>query len=228
MFDARFHQHAVNYNFNGVILPLDEVNGDIIIEVDQFPVDARPRIAVLDERLHLLLELTLAPADDRRHHHDPIFGRQGHDPLDNLVRGLPADCSSAFRAVRNTDRGEQQAKIIVDFGDGPDGRPRAATRGFLLNRNRGAKSIDSIYIRTLHLIEELTRIGRQRFHVPALAFGVNRVKGEGGLPRPAQSGNHGQRVTRNLDADVFEIVLPGPPDGDFSNGHYLSGDKRLP
>ena len=101
--------------------------------------------------------------------------------------------------MRHSDRGEQQAKIVVDFGDGADGRTRAAAGGLLLDRDGRAKSINCIDIRTFHLVQKLARVGRQGLYVAALAFGINRVEGQRRLSRTAQPGNHRQGVTRNLN-----------------------------
>ena len=66
----------------------------------------------------------------------------------------------------------------------------------------------------LHLIEELARVGRERFHVAALAFGVDGVEGERGFAGAAEAGDHGEGVARDLDVDVLEIVLACAVHGD--------------
>ena len=125
--------------------------------------------------------------------------------------------------MRHTDRSEQQAKIVVDFGDGPDGRTRAAAGGLLLDRDRWAKSINCINIRTFHLVQKLPRVGRKSLDVTALSLGINRVEGKRGLPRPAQPGHDRQGVPRNLDVDVLEIVLPGATDRNLGNRPSFAG-----
>jgi hypothetical protein len=152
MLDPRLHQQAINHDFNGVIFSFVEINGDLVVQTDQFAVNACPRVAMLDQRFHFLLELALAPADDRCHHHDPVFRAQRHDALDNLVGRLPTDSPPALRAMRHADRSEKQAKVVVNFGDGSDGRARTAACGFLLDRDGRAKSINCIHIRAFHLV----------------------------------------------------------------------------
>src|SRR5215467_7953260 len=107
---------------------------------------------MLDELLHFLLELALAPSNDGRHDHDAVFGGKREHALHDLVGGLPGDGFAAFGTVRDANRGIEQAKIVVDFSDGADGRPRAAAGGFLLYGDRRAKTIDGIYVGALHLI----------------------------------------------------------------------------
>src|SRR5215472_17324444 len=118
-----------------MILPLIKVDDCVVIQTDQFTVDPRSRIAMLDERLHYLLKLALASADDGGHDHDPIFGAKGHHPLHNLIGGLSADATAALRTMRQPDGGEEQAKIIVNFRDRSDGRSGAAAGGLLLDRD---------------------------------------------------------------------------------------------
>ena len=123
--------------------------------------------------------------------------------------------------MRHPNRSEQQAKIVVDLGDRAHGGAGTAAGGLLLDRDGGAKSINCIDIRAFHLIQKLPRVGRKRLHIAALALGINRVKGERRLARPAQSGHHGERVAGNLDVDVFQIVLPCATDRNLRNRHLV-------
>src|SRR4029077_15193490 len=76
-----------------------------------------------------------------------------------------------------------------------------------------------IDFRAFHLIEELACIRRKRLHIAALAFRIDGVKSEGRFAGPGQPGDYGKCVTRNLDADVLEIVLARAPDNEFSQAH---------
>ena len=49
------------------------------------------------------------------------------------------------------------------------------------------KGLDQIDIRLLHHLQKLTCIGGERFDIAALAFGINRIKGEGRFARSRQS-----------------------------------------
>jgi len=57
------------------------------------------------------------------------------------------------------------------------------------------------------LIKELACIRRQRFDIPTLAFGIYRVERERRLAAARQAGDHDQRITRQLQRNVFEIVF---------------------
>ena len=73
----------------------------------------------------------------------------------------------------------------------------------------------------LHHLEELAGIGRQRLDVAPLPLGIDGVEGERGLARARQAGDHRQRLARNIDVDILEIVLARAADGNV-------GKHRLP
>ncbi|CAB4548636.1 unannotated protein [freshwater metagenome] len=78
----------------------------------------------------------------------------------------------------NADAGIEQTEVVVDLGDRSDGGTRIAGGRLLIDGDRGRKTLDEVDIGLVHLAEELTGIGRQRLDVAALAFGVDRVKGQ--------------------------------------------------
>ncbi len=111
---------------------------------------------------------------------------QRQDLLQDLLGALARDLDAASGAMRNADGGVEHAQVVVDFGDGADGGARAAVGGFLLDGDGGAEAVDGIHFGPLHLIQELARVGRERFHVAALAFGVDGVEGERGFAGAAR------------------------------------------
>src|SRR6187402_2420207 len=77
----------------------------------------------------------------------------------------------------------------------------------LLDRNGRRETFNRVDIRLFHQAEELARVRGQRLDVAALSLGVDRVEGERRLARSRKSGDDGQLVTRDRDADVAEVVL---------------------
>ena len=104
MLDSRLHQQAVDHDFNRMIFALVEIL--VVIQIHQLAVDARPAVAVLDQRFHLFPEFAFAPADYRRQHHHAVFRSQRHHPLHNLVGSLSADGASTLGTMRHADRSE--------------------------------------------------------------------------------------------------------------------------
>jgi hypothetical protein len=97
----------------------------------------------------------------------------------------------------------------VNLGHRPDGGSRVADAVLLADRDGGTDPLDPVDVGLFHPLEELPRVGGERFHVAALPFGVDRVKGERRLPRPAHTGDDHELAGRQRDVDVLEIVRPG-------------------
>ena len=108
----------------------------------------------------------------------------------------------------------QQTQIIVNLRRGGDGRARVHAGTALLDGDGRRKALDVIHVRLLHLVEELPRVSGEDLDVFALALGVNRVKRERRLARPAQAGDDDQLVARDFEREIFEIMLPRAADAD--------------
>ena len=115
--------------------------------------------------------------------------------------------SPQLDAVRAARAGVQQAQVVVDLGDGADGRAGVAVRGLLVDGDRGRQALDEVDVRLVHLAEELPGVGAERLHVAALALGEDRVEGQRRLAGPRQAGEHDEGVAREVDPDVLEVVL---------------------
>ena len=104
--------------------------------------------------------------------------------------------------MRHPDRGIEQTKIVVDFGNRPDGRARAAAGSLLLDGDGRAQAVDRIYIRPFHLVEKLPRIGREGLNIAPLAFGIDRIEGQRRLARTAEPVIT-VRVLRGISTSMF-------------------------
>ena len=151
----------------------------------------------------------------------------------------PDDRAPADRAVRLADARPQQAQVVVDLGHGADRRARVARGRLLVDRDRRREPLDRVHVRLVHLAEELARVGRQRLDVAPLALRVDRVEREARLARSGQPRDHHQRVARQLQRDVLQVVLARPRDDDLvarchRTGHSMTanrcsgGDRRRP
>ena len=94
------------------------------------------------------------------------FG-QGRGLHGNVARG------TKLRA----ELGIEQAKEVVDLGDGGDGRFAAAARDALFDSHGGRQPRDVVHVGFFHLLDELTRIGRHAVEEAALSFGKENVEG---------------------------------------------------
>ena len=98
--------------------------------------------------------------------------------------------------MRGARAGVQQAQVVVDLGDGADGRARVAVGGLLVDGHRGRQALDEVDVGFVHLAEELPGVRRQRLDVAALALGEDRVERQRRLAGPGQSGEDDERVAR--------------------------------
>ena len=86
--------------------------------------------------------------------------------------------------------------------------------GLLLDRDRRTEPFDVVHIGPLHDIEELTGVGGQALHEPALSFGIDRIEGEAGLARTGETGDDDELVPRDIDIDPLQVVLACAADHD--------------
>ena len=194
--------------------------GEFLVEGRRFgdlverAVDFDALIAALHEFGEFLAVLAFAAAHDRRQEINPRAFGQRQDAVDHLRDGLALDRQTRRRRIGHADAGPEQPHIIVDFGDGAHRRARIARGGFLLDGNGRRQAVDLIDVRLLHHFQELPCVSGKAFDIAALALGIDRIEGERGLARSGQAGEDHKLVARNVEIDVFEIVLARAADGD--------------
>src|SRR5205085_8971850 len=135
-----------------------------------------------------------------------------HGLVDDLLDGLADDRPAADRAVRLAHGRPQKPQVVVDLGDGADGRARVARGGLLVDRDRRRESLDRVDVGLVHLTEELARIGGERLDVAALALGVDGVERERALAGSGQAGDDDERIAGKREGNVPEVVLARPRD----------------
>ena len=63
--------------------------------------------------------------------------RKGLDDVDDLVGALPLDRTVTIDAIRNSDSGEEDSKIVVSLGYGANCRARIFGGALLIDGDRG-------------------------------------------------------------------------------------------
>src|SRR5450432_3650040 len=200
-------------------------------QLDRLSIDDRAHEALLARHLEEILELALATAHERREHLDARALRPRQHRVGNLRCALALHGFSARRTVGRAGAGVEQAQVVVDFGDGANGRARIVAGGFLLDRDGGGQPLDRVDVGLLHQPQKLARVRGQRLDVPALPLRVDRVEREGRFPGSRESGNDGELVPRDRDVDVSKIVLAGAAHNQFFFGHpgnftSIAGDDK--
>ena len=215
--DVRLGDQAVDDDLDRVLVVLGQADG--LGELADLAVDPRAREPLPRQVAEQLLVLALAPPDHGRQHLELRALRQLHHLIHDLLGRLAADRAPAVRAVGMADAGEEHPEVVVDLGDGPDGRSRVPAGRFLVDRDGRREALDEVDVRLLHLSQELPRVRRQRLHVPSLALGVDRVEGERGLPGAGQPREHDELVTGEVERDVPQVVLTGAVDDETFGAH---------
>ena len=148
-----------------------------------------------------------------RHHR--LLGHLIHAPEAVALR------ARAFRRIRRKRFGVQQllaARVIAGariqhaqrIGQGADAADRRACgrrTALLLQRDCGRQAVDVVDLGHRHLVEQAARVGRHRFEVAPLGFRVQGAEGERGFAGTGYAGEHDQRIARDLEADVLQVVL---------------------
>ncbi len=190
-----------------VLLQRGQVTGVRAVQAHHLAVHPGPREPLglkLPEQVRVL---ALAAAHYRRQHLEPGPLLEFQHPVHDLLRGLPRDRAAADRAVRLAHPRVQQPQVVVDLGDGTDRRPGVAAGRLLVDRNGRGQPVDEVDVGLVHLAQELPGVRGQRFDVPPLALGEDRVEGQARLAGTGQPGEHDQGISWQVDRDVLEVVL---------------------
>ena len=177
------------------------------MQLVELAVDQGPGEALVGQVLHQRVVGALAAPDDRGEDLEAGALLELHDPVDDLLRRLAGDRRAVVGAVGHADAGEQEPEVVVDLGDGADGRAGVAAGRLLVDGDGRRQALDEVDVGLVHLAEELAGVGRQRLDVPALALGVDGVERQRALPRPGQAGEDDELVPREVEIDALEVVF---------------------
>jgi hypothetical protein len=151
---------------------------------------------------------------DGRHDDDASSVGVVEESCDDFVEGLGSDGGIAGGAEGVAESSEEDAEVVVDFGGGADGGARGFGGGFLFDGDGGEESLDLFDPGFLEGREELAGVRGEGFDVAALPFRVEGIDGEGGFSGAGGAGADGHGVVRDLDIDIFEIILRSATDID--------------
>ena len=217
--DFVVNHQPVHDGLDGVKFLFVELDARVGGQFDEFTVHAGADEALAGEPFNHVAEFSFLSADDRREQHHPSLGRQREDFVHDVAGSLRDDWHTGVRAMRFADVRVKQAEIIVNLGGGGDDGARAGAGAALFDGDGRRKTFDEVHLRLLHLIQELAGIGGETLDVFALALGVDGVKRERRLAAAAQAGDDHQLVARDVQREIFEIVLTRTADADEFLAH---------
>jgi hypothetical protein len=99
------HQ-PVDHDLDRVLLLL--VERDLVLQLDEGPVDPGPDESQLPPLCDLLPVLPLPALDHRGEDLEPLPLARGEEVVDHLLDGLAPDRAAAVHAVLNADAGEEE------------------------------------------------------------------------------------------------------------------------
>ena len=166
---------------------------------------------------------------------DFVFGKAGRRPypeadgralavrfaqqaVRDALRRVAAHLLPAAAAMEPGEARIQQLQVVVDLRHGADRGPGGADLVGLVHRDGGRDAVDPVRARPVHAVEELAGVGGEGLDVAALALGVHRVEGEGGLPGAADPGDDDELAQGKVEVEPFQVVLAGSADGDDALG----------
>ena len=184
-------------------------------------VHHHPHESVFAGSLEEVAELAFAPAHEGGEDLDARSVLELQELLDDLGRALAPDGLAALGAVGCPDARPEKAEVIVDLGNGANGRAWIAAHCLLFDRDGRGEPLDRVDVGLFHEPEELTSVRGEGLYVAPLAFSVDRVEREGGFAGSGEAGDDDQALPRELDVDVPEVVLSGAADDQFVSSHSL-------
>ena len=96
---------------------------------------------------------------------------------------------------------------MINLGHRRDRRFAATAGDALLDRHARRQTGNKIDIRLFQLLDKLPRIRRHTVEKSSLPFSEQNIERERRFTRTAQAGDHHHLVARNLDVDIFQVVL---------------------
>ena len=162
---------------------------------------------------------------EREADEDLVTGARFQHLLHDLRGAHRPHRAAARRTGERAESREEHLQVIGAFGHGADGAARGLDRVALLDGDGGRQAVDAVDVGLVDALEKLARVRGKGLDVAPLAFRVDRVESERRLARAAQARDNGERVVRDLDVDVLEIVLARTAD---RNVGTHGGERTLP
>ena len=152
------------------------------------------------------------PACNQRSQHDTFLSLVlAQYQLYDLVIGIFYHFAARYRRIGIRCPRIKKPEKIINFRNGSHRRTGILPGGFLLDGDNRAQARDAFHGRTFQNPYELSGVGRQRFHIPALPLGINRIESQRRLAAPAQTRNHHQFIAGYGYIHPFQVMFPRPP-----------------
>ena len=188
------------------------------VGAEDLAVEEDAEVALLAEEGEEIRALSIGGDGDGEGDQDLFAGEVFVGPGGGGVGGVGADFLATVGVVAFRGAGEEELQVVVDLGQGADGRAGGADVVFLLDGDGRRDAVDVIDVGLVHAVEELPDVRREGLDVAALALGIEGVEGERGLAGARGAGDDGELAEREIEVEALEAVLAGAADGDDGGG----------
>ena len=197
--------NAVHHDFD--VVGLVAVHHHAELQLAHFAVDAHTGEARLTDVFEQFAVVTFSGSDRRCQNIDASTVKFLENQVGDLFLGVTHHRLAGVIGVGCGDAGVEQAKEVVNLGDGAYRGARVFVHALLLDADNGAETSDLVHIGAFHVADELSRVCREALHVTALSLGVDSVKSQRRLAAPADAGDDHQGIAWNRKVDVLQVVL---------------------
>ncbi len=209
------HRDAIEHELDGV-LPL-LVDGGEGVQTMNLAVDAHAHEAARRQIGEDVTELALAVRDERREkEHGPPRQREhvGRD----LLAAAAAHRLATRGAVLHPRTRPEDAHVVVELGDRPDGGARVRRGALLLDGDGRREPAQPFHRGPVQATQELARVRRERLDVASLPLRVEGVEREAALAGPARPRQDDHGVLRQHQVVDPEVMLARARDLDDGVG----------
>ena len=121
----------------------------------------------------------------------------------------------------------QHAQQVRQRRHAADRRAGGRRAALLLQGDGRRQAIDLVHLRHGHLVKQPPGVRRYRFQVAALRFGVERAEGQRRFAGSRYAREDDQRIARDIDIDVLQIVLARAAHVHHTGRIFISHEGRM-
>jgi hypothetical protein len=123
--------------------------------------------------------------------------------------------------------GIQHAEQVRERRYAADGRAGGRRAALLLEGDRRGQAVDGIDLGNAHLIEQASGVRDDRLEVAPLRLAVERAEGQRRFARARHAREDDQRITRDVEIDVLEVVFARPAHADEPLQQWVWRSRRV-
>ncbi|EMR00787.1 hypothetical protein ADICEAN_04086 [Cesiribacter andamanensis AMV16] len=185
-----------------------------LFDLARFAIGHDAGIALAEQHLQIGLQAALGVPHKGAEHQKARALGQAVEEVYHAADRIALHLLPAYGRVGVANAGKEQLEVVVNFGGGAYGRAGVFGTYLLLNGNGRRYAADVLHLGLFHTAQKLPGVGAEAFHIHALPFGKEGIKGQRRFARARYARYHHQLVAGNGHTQVFEIIDAGALDDD--------------